>query len=174
MYSQEVSFPQEVSIEMEGLKVKVSGPKGSLEKEFRTGLNIKIEKKENTIIVSSESERRDSKSIVGTVNAHIGNMIEGVTKGFVYKLKVVYAHFPITVKVEGNKLLIQNFIGERSPRTADIIGNTKVEVNGPEITVSGISKDDVGQTAANMEQATRIHGYDKKVFMDGIYLVSRG
>jgi len=172
MYSQEVSLPEGVKVEIEELKVKVSGPKGNLEREFKN-FDIKIEKKENKVVVSSELERKDTRSVVGTITAHIGNMIEGVTKGFIYKLKVVYAHFPVTVKVEGDKVLIQNFLGERAPRVAKIVGDAKVEVNGPEITVTGISKEDVGQTAANMEQATRIGGYDRRTFMDGIYLVSK-
>jgi large subunit ribosomal protein L6 len=85
----------------------------------------------------------------------------------------VYSHVPVTVKVEGKRVLIQNFLGERSPRVAKIIGDTAVEVSGDEITVSGIDKEAVGQTARNIEQATSIKYRDLRVFQDGCYITER-
>lgn len=172
MYSQELTIPENVNVELLGNKVKVSGPKGSLEREFKLG-EIKIEKKDSKIIVSSEQEKRKVKSLVGTTAAHIKNLIEGVTKGFTYKLKVVFSHFPIQVKVEKDKVLFLNFLGERTPRIAKIVGNAEVKVEGQDITVYGIDLEAVGQTASNLELATRRTGYDKKIFQDGCYIVSR-
>ncbi|MEM5829635.1 MAG: 50S ribosomal protein L6 [Candidatus Aenigmatarchaeota archaeon] len=172
MISVEVKIPENVKVEVEGSKVKVSGEKGELERSFPEK-GIRIELVEGKIVVSSESDRKRFRALVGTISAHIRNMIEGVTKGFTYKLRVVYSHFPITVKVEGEKVLIHNFLGERVPRVAKIVGKTQVKVEGQEITVSGINLEEVGQTAANIEQATRIVGYDRRRFMDGIFLVSR-
>jgi large subunit ribosomal protein L6 len=100
-------------------------------------------------------------------------MIIGVTKGFEYRLKIVYSHFPVTVKIEGDKALIHNFLGERQPRIAKIVRGSKVEVKGDEIKVSGIDIEAVGQTAANFEQATRIIGKDRRIFMDGIYITQK-
>ena len=105
--------------------------------------------------------------------AHINNMLIGVTDGFTYKMKIVFAHFPMTVKVSGNKVNIDNFIGERSPRLSNIVGSAKVSVKGDEVTITGVNKEDVGQTMANLEQATKITGKDPRVFQDGIYLVSK-
>ncbi|MDI6798800.1 MAG: 50S ribosomal protein L6 [Candidatus Aenigmarchaeota archaeon] len=173
MYFKELPIPENVSVELAGNKIKVSGPKGSLEKELKLGREIKIEKLENRIKVSSEKERRKIKALVGTIAAHIRNMIKGVTKGFVYRLKVVYMHFPITVKVEGNKVLLHNFLGERVPRVAKIIGNVQVKVEGPEVIVSGIDLDDVSLTASNIEQACRIKARDRRIFQDGCWIVSR-
>src|SRR5690606_1375479 len=98
---------------------------------------------------------------------------KGVTEGFTYRMKIVYAHFPMSVKVAGDSVVIENFLGERHPRRARIVGDTKVQVKGDEVEVSGINKEDVGQTMANIEQATRIKGRDPRVFQDGIYLVSK-
>jgi large subunit ribosomal protein L6 len=173
MYSQELTIPENVDIEVKEKKVKVKGPKGELEREFKLVAGIKIEKINSKIKVSSESERRKIKALVGTVAAHIKNMIDGVTKGFVYRLRIVYSHFPITVKVEKDKILIQNFLGERTPRIAKIVGSTEVKVEGSDILVSGINLEEVSQTAANIEQACRIIGYDRRRFLDGIYLISR-
>jgi len=111
--------------------------------------------------------------MLGTIKSHITNMITGLTDGFSYKMKIVYAHFPMTVKVTDSKVTIENFLGERHPRIAKILGSTKVQVKGDEVTVEGINKEDVGQTMANIEQATKIKGRDPRVFQDGIYLVSK-
>ncbi|MHA1743839.1 MAG: 50S ribosomal protein L6 [Candidatus Heimdallarchaeota archaeon] len=173
MFSKEVEIPENVNVDLIGNKVVVKGPKGSLEREFELTEDIKIEKKDGKIVVSSEKERRKIKALVGTVAAHIRNLIKGVTKGFTYKLKVVFSHFPVQVKVEKDKVLFLNFLGERTPRVAKIVGDTQVKIEGQEITVSGINPEDVGQTASNLELATRRTGYDKKVFMDGCYIVEK-
>lgn len=173
MFFKELVIPEGVKVELVDNKVKISGPKGDLERKLDFRENIKIEKMENKIKVSSETERRKTKALVGAITAHIRNMIDGVIKGYIYKLKVVYSHFPITVKVDKDKVVIQNFLGERTPRIAQIVGKSQVKVEGQEITVSGIDLDEVSQTAANIEQATRITGYDRKVFQDGCYIVSR-
>ncbi|MEM5766503.1 MAG: 50S ribosomal protein L6 [Candidatus Aenigmatarchaeota archaeon] len=172
MISTEVKIPENVKVEIDGSKVRVFGEKGELERSFPKK-GIKIELSEGKIIISSESERRSFRALIGTLASHIKNMIEGVTKGFSYRLRVVYSHFPITVKLEGDKVLIQNFLGERVPRVAKIVGKTQVKIEGQEIIVSGINLEEVSQTAANIEQACRIVGYDRRKFMDGIFLVSR-
>jgi large subunit ribosomal protein L6 len=172
MYSLEIKIPESVKVEVEGKKLKVSGEKGELERNFAEG-GIKIEIAGGKIVISSESERKEFRALAGTIAAHIKNMIEGVTKGFTYRLRVVYSHFPVTVKVEGDKVLIQNFLGERVPRVAKIVGKTQVKVEGSDLIVSGINIEEVGQTAANIEQTCRIIGYDRRKFMDGIYVVSK-
>ncbi|MGC8812559.1 MAG: 50S ribosomal protein L6 [Candidatus Aenigmatarchaeota archaeon] len=173
MFSLEFKIPEGVNVEVENNKIKVSGPLGNLEKELKVSREIKIEKVGNEIKVSCEQEKRKLKAMAGTIIAHLRNMVEGVQKGFRYKLKIVYSHFPVTVKVEGDRVIIQNFLGERVPRIAKIKGNVKVEVKLPELFVSGIDIDDVSQTAANIEQACRIKARDRKVFQDGIWIVGR-
>ena len=163
-----------VNVEISGSRIKVSGTKGSLEKKFIIDKDMKIEKIENKVRVSSARERRSTKALVGTINAHIRNMIDGVTKGFTYRLRVIYSHFPVTVKVEKDKILIQNFLGERTARIAQIVGKTEVKIEGSDLVLSGIDIEEVSQTAGNIEQAARIVGYDKKVFQDGVYIVSKG
>jgi large subunit ribosomal protein L6 len=89
-------------------------------------------------------------------------------------LRIVFSHFPVTAKIEGDKILVQNFLGERTPRIAKIVGKTQVKIDNQDITVTGIDIADVSLTASNLEKATRRTGYDKKVFMDGIYITSKG
>ena len=172
MYSNELIIPENVNVEVSGRKVKVSGPKGSLEREFELG-KIKIEKNENKIVVSSETEKRKVKALVGTFTAHIKNLIGGVINGYTYKLKVIFSHFPVQVKAEKDKVLFLNFLGEKTPRVAKIVGKAEVKIEGQDITVTGIDLEEVGQTASNLELATRRTGFDKKVFQDGCYISSR-
>ncbi len=171
-----IKLSEGVKVEVEGFKVSVSGEKGNLEKDFSSPLfrdHIKIIKGSDGIKIVSSSEKRKIKSQVGCIEAHIKNMMNGVTKGYEYKLKIVYIHFPFTVKVAGNEVVVSNFLGERSVRKSKIVGDTKVESKGQDITVTGINKEDVGQTAANLEKATYVSGRDRRVFQDGIFLVSK-
>jgi len=162
-------IPDNINVTVENKTVKVKGPKGELSKTFKYFFDIKIEKKNNKIVVTSTSDRKKVRAMIGTIIAHIRNMVQGVTEGFTLKMKVIYSHFPVTVKVEGNKVLINNFLGETVPRVADIVGDTKVQVSGQDITITGPNKDDVGQTCGNIEIACRISKYDRRIFQDGIY-----
>ncbi len=130
-------------------------------------------KGDNTVVLETAFPKKKDKSMIGTTKAHITNMIIGVTEGFTYHMKIVFAHFPMTVKAQGDVVTIENFIGERHPRTSKIVGGAKVSVKGDEVTITGVNKEDVGQTMANLEQATKIRGKDPRVFQDGIYLVSK-
>jgi large subunit ribosomal protein L6 len=167
----EFLIPDNVTVEIDNKHVKMSGPNGQLEKTFKYFYDIKIEKKDNKVVVSSNSEIKKVRAMIGTIIAHIRNMVGGVTEGFMLKMKIIYSHFPVTIKIEGNKFFIQNFLGEKLSRIADIVGNTKIEVNGQDITITGPSKDDVGQTCGNIEIATKITKYDRRVFQDGIYRI---
>ena len=168
----EVEIPEGVKVEVERGKVIVEGPKGKLERELYHP-RILIEKKDNKVEVKCEFARRKEKALVGTFAAHIRNMIKGVTEGFVYKMKVVYSHFPIKVNVKGNEVIIENFLGEKHPRKAKIFGNVKVSIKGDEIILEGINIEEVGQTAANIEDATKVKYRDVRVFQDGIYIVAK-
>jgi large subunit ribosomal protein L6 len=178
MYAREIEIPEGVKAEVNGQIVKIEGEKGSLSKTYKNIFGVKIELVEedgkNKLKVSSESVERKKKAIVGAVIAHTRNMIKGVTEGYTATLKVLYSHFPVSLKVEGNKVLVQNFLGEKIPRESDIVGeDTKVEVNGQDVIVTGTDIEAVGQTAANMEIATKIRNKDRKVFMDGIFIVQK-
>ncbi len=173
MYSKEIKVPENVSIEIDGNKVNVSDQKGELKRVFKLAYEIKIVKEGDKIRVASEYEKRKAKALVGTIIAHIRNMIKGVTSGYTYKMKIVYSHFPMTVKVEADKVVVQNFLGERTTRTAKIVGKTEVKVQGQDVTVTGIDPEETGQTAGNLELATRIVGYDRRRFNDGIFITGK-
>lgn len=168
-----VKLPDGVTAKQDGSVLTVTGKGGSLSRDFAAvGVDVKVDGQ--TVIVHAEFPRRNEKALVGTFEAHIANMVKGVTKGFEFTLKTVYSHFPIKAKVDGNTLLIENFLGERHARRASILHDTKVQVKGDQVVVSGINREHVGQTAANIERATKVTRRDIRVFQDGIYVISRG
>jgi large subunit ribosomal protein L6 len=169
---EEVEIPEGVEVTVEGNTVKVEGPKGELQRELKyPGVKILVE--DGKVAVFKEFPRKKDIAIARTFKAHINNMIKGVTEGFTYKLKVLYSHFPMTVKVQGDEVVIENFLGEKNPRRAKILPGVTVRVMGQEILVESIDKEAAGQTAANIEQATRINKWDRRVFQDGIYIVEK-
>lgn len=155
-----------------GPTVEVSGKVGSVKRAFEhPRLLVSVEGKE--VVITAKGPSKKEEALMGTWLSHIKNMMKGVTEGFVYKMKIVYAHFPMKAMVKGDDFVVENFLGERHPRVTSIIGDTKVQVKGDIVEIEGPNKEHVGQTAANIEQLTAIKGYDPRVFQDGIYLIER-
>jgi large subunit ribosomal protein L6 len=171
-----IEIPNDIEVEINNFKIKVKGSKGMLEKDFFSPIfkkEIVLKKENNNIFLTTESNKRKIKAKIGTIESHIKNMFVGVKEGYIAKLKIVYMHFPFTVKISGNEVSINNFLGEKTPRKVRIGGNCKVEVQNDEIVVSGISKDEVGQTAAQIEHTTRIKQRDRRVFQDGLFIIKK-
>ncbi|HID28148.1 MAG TPA: 50S ribosomal protein L6 [Methanosarcinales archaeon] len=167
-----IEIPDNVDVSIDGTTISVSGPKGNIQRDlWYPGIIIK--KTDSEIIVDTNLIRKKQKAMIGTFTSHIQNMITGVTKGFEYRMKVVYSHFPVQLKVEPSRLYIGNFLGEKKPRFAKILENVEVKIDADEVIITGINIEDVGLTAANIEQATRIKKRDPRVFQDGIYLINR-
>jgi len=168
---EEIPVPEDVEVTIDK-EVTVTGPKGELKRKFKTG-NISLRQEDGLVVLETRFPKKKDKAMLGTIKSHISNMIHGLTEGFTYKMKIVYAHFPMTVKAAKDKVIIENFLGERYPRTAKVVGTAQVKVQGDEVVITGVNKEDVGQTMANLEQATKIKGRDPRVFQDGIYLVAK-
>jgi len=164
--------PHGITIKKDGKKIVVFGKLGEAKADF-SNPHVHFSTKDNEIIFKSDTETRKSKRLVETYFAQMKKMVEGVEIGFTYKMKVCFTHFPITVKVEGNLVLIENFLGERVPRKAKMFPNVKVVVNKQDITLTGSDLYSVSQSAANIEQAARITRKDRRVFQDGIYITSK-
>jgi large subunit ribosomal protein L6 len=169
MVEKTVEIPKGIEARLEKHELSVRGPKGELRRKLYHP-NAKAEIKEGVIVFSTQSKRKKDRAIVGTWAAHFRNMCSGVTKGWEARLKIIYSHFPIKVSVEGRKVVIANFLGERSNRQTEIVGAVKVEVSKDEIIVTGIDKEEVGQTAAKIETAAKVQGFDRRVFQDGCHL----
>lgn len=161
-----------VSVGSDG-KVTVKGKNGTLERVLTHPLiSVKVEGK--TVTVTTEMARKKTRALAGTFAAHIKNMTLGATKDYEYHLKPVFSHFPIKTKVSGDVLLIENFLGEKTARKARIMKGAKVKASAEEVIITGPDVEAVSQTAANIEQACRVRGFDPRVFQDGIYITVKG
>jgi large subunit ribosomal protein L6 len=169
----EIAITGDVMISKEDNTIIVKGKLGTLKKDFtRLPATVTVDNKK--IIIKPYGTRKKDLAITNTAKSIINSMIHGVEKGFTYKLKIVYAHFPISVKVKGQEIYVENFFGERSPRISRIVDDsTRVNVVGEDVIVQGPSLEYVSQTAANIESSTRIKDKDQRVFLDGLYIYAR-
>jgi len=167
-----IDVPDKVEVKVDGREVSVKGQRGALTRDFSEApISLLLEDKKVT--VQANWPRKKEAALVGTVAAIIQNMITGVTTGYTYKLKLVFSHFPISVKVKEGMVSIENFTGERRPRMTKIIGDVKVSVKEDDVIVQGIDLEDVSQTAANIERATKVKSKDPRVFLDGIFIYEK-
>jgi large subunit ribosomal protein L6 len=172
MIEYEVEIPKDVEVKIAGDYAIVKGKLGELKWKFNLHQTT-YEIKEGLLVLRKDSKRKADKAIVGSIASHVRNMIRGVTKGYEYKMKILYAHFPINASVEGRRVVIKNFAGEKKPRYAELHGDVKVDIKGQDIVLKGLDREEVGQTAANIEMATKIRKKDIRVFQDGIYITSK-
>ncbi|MCK5774193.1 MAG: 50S ribosomal protein L6 [Thermoplasmata archaeon] len=171
--SRDVKMPSGVTTTYEKGILTIKGPRGVLERSFvHPRVQLKVSK--DTVSTYCNRPNRREMGLTGTWWAHVKNMVEGVTDGFHYKMRIIYSHFPIKTSLKGTELVIENFLGERFPRKANVLEGVTTKISGDTITLEGNNKENVGQTAANIEKATKVKNYDPRVFQDGIYLVKRG
>lgn len=169
-----IELPEGIDIEMINGMIKLKGKAGEISQKIPPILPLKItdRKIEITVKNSTKKEKKMLKSFV----AHIKKTIKGVNEKYVYKLQICFVHFPVTISYDEHKreILIKNFLGETKPRTAKILPNVDVKIEGDKIILSSVDKDIAGQSAANLEVATKIRGRDRRIFQDGIWITEKG
>ncbi len=157
---------------MDHLELTVEGPQGSVTRRlWYPDVSVDIDGDE--LVIESDEVDAKTRATVGTFESHVENMFHGVTEGWEYEMEIFYSHFPMQVRADGDEVVIENFLGEKAPRKTPIHGDTDVDVDGEEITLSGPSIEDVGQTAADIEQLTRVTDKDVRVFQDGVYITQK-
>lgn len=169
-----LEIPNNVKVHVNDKQLFVKGPLGEIKRDFsHTDSSIIIILENRRIIIEAFWPNKKTAATIGTINSHIKNMITGVLKGFTVKLTIVFSHFPISVNVQDDRVIIENFHGERLPRKASIFGRANVKIDGDNIIIQGIDLEHVTQTAANIQQATQIKKKDPRVFLDGIYVFEK-
>ncbi len=171
-FFQEIEIPEGIEVVLEKDNLIVKGPEGENKREFNVR-NLLFEVKGRKIVIGNKKSTKNDKKKINTITAHIKNMIAGVQEKFVYILKVVFSHFPISVDVTGNEIIVKNFLGEKVPRKCVIPKGAEVEIDKNIITIASINKEIAGQAAANLERITKIKSKDKRVFQDGIYITNK-
>lgn len=168
----EIEIPEGIDIDVKGSEIIIRKGGKELKKKFILS-NLEIMKKDSKIIIKSKKATKRELKLIGTYAAHIINMIKGVQNDFVYKLEIANIHFPMNAKVEGNIFAIKNFLGEKVSRKAEIYPGVKVEIKGIKVEVSSPDREAAGQTAANIERATKVKGRDRRIFQDGIFITEK-
>ncbi|RHZ66224.1 60S ribosomal uL6 domain-containing protein [Aspergillus thermomutatus] len=163
--------------------VTVEGPRGKLVKDLSHIAVTFGRPEKNVISIEMHHGVRKGIATLRTVRTLINNLIIGVTKGFKYKMRYVYAHFPINVNIEKNsetgqyEVEIRNFLGEKIVRRitaqpgVEVVTSTNVK---DELQLSGNSLEAVSQSAADIQQICRVRNKDIRKFLDGLYVSERG
>jgi len=177
--SESVKIPTGVTVTVANRKVVVKGPRGELKKDLsHMMLDIRVHNKANKVVVSRWFGKRPDIACINTCKSQIRNMITGVTKGFRYKMRFAYAHFPINVSVDGQTVEIRNFLGEKRVRRQPVPEGVKAyrtEQNQvkDELVLEGNCLEDVSQTAAQIHQSCLVKKKDIRMFLDGIYVQTK-
>ncbi len=169
-----IEIPSGAQVEIKGNGITVKGSGKEFKRTFDLG-KVKMTHADGKIRLHADKATKRESRMIGTVNAHVKNMIKGLNEEYVYKLEIASVHFPMVVKVDEAKkvVVIKTFLGEKADRHSKILPGAKVEVKGNEITVRSHDKEIAGQTAANIEKATKVKGRDRRIFQDGIFLTDR-
>jgi len=163
--------------------VRVKGPRGVLTRDFRhLSVDMFLEKGEageQLLKVECHFGKRKRLAAIRTACSHVQNMITGVTKGFEYKMRLVYAHFPINTAIEGKGTVVEirNFLGEKIVRRVEMLPGTTIarsDAVKDELILQGNDIENVSRSAALIHQVCLVKNKDIRKFLDGIYVSERG
>ena len=172
MTEKRLQIPGDVTVDVDRFDVTVSGPNGSVTRRLWYP-NVTVTVEDDEVVIASDTEDAKTTATTTTFESHIANAIHGVREGWTYEMEVFYSHFPMNVDVNGDEVVIENFLGEKAPRRTEIHGDTDVEIDGEEVTLRGPNIEAVGQTAADIEQLTRVTDKDVRIFQDGVYITAK-
>lgn len=178
LQTEELTIPEGVTVDIKSRIITVTGPRGTLKKNVRhTNMDILLVKgkDENKVLLSVWQGGRKHVACLRTIKSLITNLIKGVTLGFRYKMRAVYAHFPINciIQEEGRALEIRNFLGEKIVRRIEMLDGvtiTESKAQKDELVLEGTDIENVSQSAASIQGACRVRNKDIRKFLDGVYV----
>ena len=152
-----LTIPQGVTVAVENDVITVKGAKGELSLEISQ--NITVEVNETSVVVKRANETKEVKSLHGTYNALIKNMLIGVSEGYTKSLEAVGVGYRFNVA--GSKITVS--AGYSNPVEVIVPADLKVEqVNNTEIAISGIDQQKVAEFAANIRKIRKPEPYKGK------------
>ncbi|PNW74495.1 hypothetical protein CHLRE_12g494050v5 [Chlamydomonas reinhardtii] len=180
--SRTLPVPSGISIEVKGRAVRVKGPRGTLTRDFKhlaVDMFLTEEDGQKVLKVDCHFGKKKRLASIRTVCSHVKNMFTGVTKGFEYKMRLVYAHFPININIEnqGKKVEIRNFLGEKRVRVVNMLDGVKIARSDgvkDELVLQGNDLENVSRSAALINQSCHVRVLDIRKFLDGIYVSEKG
>ncbi len=167
-----VAVPEGIDVAVKGRDVTVKGKNGAITRRLlEPRVTINVDGKQ--VVIQAHKSTKREKMYMGTIQAHITNMIKGVQEPYLYRLKVCASHFPMNVTVVGNELVVKNFLGEKVPRKIGFDADVKVKIAGDVIEVTAADIELAGRTASKFEGITFINKRDRRIFQDGIYITHK-
>merc|ERR1712157_403180 len=177
----DLAVPADVAVSISSRGFTVKGPRGTLTKSLKH-MNL-----DARIIKSPAGQKikfivwhaaRQHAACLRTAQACVANMIKGVTVGFQYKMRAIYAHFPINIIIAGDKKSaeIRNFLGEKRVRNIQMLEGVTIQedkAQKDQVLVEGNDIDLVSQSAALLHGATLVRNKDIRKFLDGIYCTGK-
>ena len=170
--TEKIDVPSGVTVSITPPIVTIKGKKGEVSR-IMNDRRVLITLENNAVVLKASKATKREKTSLYTSAAHLKNMIAGAASGYLYEMKICAAHFPMTVTVSNNQLIIKNFIGEHTPRTLNLRKGVAIKVNGDILQIESADKELAGSTASDIELLTRIRDHDRRVFQDGIFLTSK-
>jgi large subunit ribosomal protein L6 len=166
---QPITVPGGVEITVEPELVKVKGPKGELSERVASSMDVKQENGE--ILVTRPTDRGEHRALHGLTRSLIANMVEGVTNGFEKRLEIQGVGY--RAQLQGSKLVLA--LGYSHPVEMDAPEGIDFEVPQPtRVIVRGISKQAVGEVAANIRKARPPEPYKGKgIRYEGEYVARK-
>ncbi|KAK0230930.1 ribosomal protein L6, alpha-beta domain-containing protein [Armillaria fumosa] len=181
LQTEELEIPEGIDVSIKSRLITVKGPRGTLTKNVRhVDMDIRLIKgKTAKVTLAVWQGGRKHVACLRTIKSLITNMITGVTKGFQYKMRSVYAHFPINciIQESGHALEIRNFLGEKTVRHVSMLDGVVVaesKAQKDELILEGNDIDNVSQSAASIHGICRVRNKDIRKFLDGIYVSEKG
>ncbi len=168
----DVELPEGVAAAVQESTLTMKGKRGEVSRDFQSP-KVELRAEDGRVIIVAKDATKREKTTLGTIRAHIRNMVRGVDEGHTYRLKICSGHFPMNVAVSGKEFSVKNFLGEKIPRKLQLRDNVDVKVDGQQIVVASNNKELAGQTAADIELLMRIKGRDRRIFQDGIYIIEK-
>ncbi len=167
----EIQIQSGVEVKAEGKTLTIKGKRGTTVKTIDLRLlDLKIESGKITIGLTKNKKLQFKAGLAAmALTTEITSAMKSTTEGIEKKMTIIFAHFPMSTEIKGKEFFIKNIFGEKVPRKAKIVGDTKVEVKGQDVKITGADKYDVGQTMTNIMHACHARGQDTRVFQDGIY-----
>ncbi|GAA5835823.1 hypothetical protein JCM5353_003361 [Sporobolomyces roseus] len=180
---EELVIPAGVDITIKARVITVTGPRGTLQKNAQhVNMSMRVVAPSEKALTPVHKVKlvvwhggRKHVACLRTIRSQIENMIQGVRFGFAYKMRLVYAHFPINVIISDDKqsVEIRNFLGEKRVRNVKMLEGVTIEeskAQKDEIIISGNDVDLVSQSAADIHGQTLVRNKDIRKFLDGIYV----
>ena len=167
----QIEIPSGVNVKLEGSAMTIQGKRGSTVKRVdQRLLDVKVEGNKISISLTKNKKLQEKAMLASmALTTEVKGSITTVNDGIEKKMTIIFAHFPMSTEIKGKDFFIKNIFGEKIPRRARIVGDTKVEVKGQDVKITGADKYDVGQTMTNIMHACHARGQDTRVFQDGIY-----